>query len=251
MSETLKAIILVSLGLIAGLLFGDTPAASISIDTRADHFLVYRGQEVTYTYEIQNTGTVPLNNVAILDADFGPVGTVSNEILPGEKYVKFLTVPMENSITNTGIVIAYPSDTNMFITASSHAICVVEDKDPTVTIGDYVWEDSNGNGLQDIVIPEYGIPDVKIDLCDVALNVIQSTVTDMNGKYIFKDLPVQRYVVRFHIPKGYAITKYGTGECPTADSNPDLDGYTTIINPEKTGKYEDTSIDCGLIKIIE
>src|SRR5205807_281421 len=58
----------------------------------------------------------------------------------------------------------------------------------TAAIGDFVWNDSNGNGIQDN--NETGIPGVKVNLCsDVScLQVIGTTNTDQNGAYHFTGL---------------------------------------------------------------
>ncbi len=64
-----------------------------------------------------------------------------------------------------------------------------------VSVGDYVWVDTNGNGRQDTGEP--GIPGVVLTISgpdgrsvtDVNGNHIGSTITDANGKYTFANLP--------------------------------------------------------------
>jgi len=52
-------------------------------------------------------------------------------------------------------------------------------------IGNYVWYDSNGNGIQDA--NEKGIPNISVTLTDVNDVVLSSTNTDVNGNYLFTD----------------------------------------------------------------
>jgi hypothetical protein len=56
------------------------------------------------------------------------------------------------------------------------------------TLGDRVWEDSNGNGVQDS--GEAGIDGVKVDLKDSLGNTVASTVSHDGGQYSFTVDPV-------------------------------------------------------------
>ncbi len=60
-------------------------------------------------------------------------------------------------------------------------------------IGNYIWLDENGDGVQDAGEP--GIPGVVVELKDSAGNVIATTTTDANGGYIFTDLLPGDYTV--------------------------------------------------------
>lgn len=82
-----------------------------------------------------------------------------------------------------------------FITDASFgigAICIKKADEPGV-IGNYVWLDENSDGLQDAGEP--GIPNVKVDLKDANGNVIATTYTDSDGKYLFPNLPPATYFV--------------------------------------------------------
>lgn len=58
----------------------------------------------------------------------------------------------------------------------------------TTEIGNYVWHDTNGNGLQDA--GEDVLEGVKINLVDENCYVIASTTTDASGQYVFNDTNV-------------------------------------------------------------
>ena len=62
----------------------------------------------------------------------------------------------------------------------------------TAVIGNYVWVDENGDGVQDA--GESGIPGVVVQLTDSGGNTI-TTTTDVNGGYLFTDLPAGTYTV--------------------------------------------------------
>ncbi|MGB5294524.1 MAG: C25 family cysteine peptidase, partial [Thermoanaerobaculia bacterium] len=74
----------------------------------------------------------------------------------------------------------------------------------TGTIGDFVWHDADGDGVQDL--GESGIQGVTLELwldvngdgviTPVLDNLVRNSVTDQNGEYQFSSLPDEEYVVR-------------------------------------------------------
>ncbi len=76
-------------------------------------------------------------------------------------------------------------------------------------IGDFVWTDSNGNGLQDVNEP--GVNGVTVRLLDGLGNVLATTTTANNGigdpgYYTFTGLLAGSYIVEFVAPGGYTFT---------------------------------------------
>ena len=107
-------------------------------------------------------------------------------------------------------------------------------------IGNYVWHDKNGNGLQEA--GESGLPDVTVTLYDSAGNPVATTQTDAHGYYGFSNLTPGDYSVQFATPAGYVPTQSNQGDDNTLDSDA-IDGHTavtTLIN----GEY-DTTWDAG------
>ena len=71
---------------------------------------------------------------------------------------------------------------------------------PTASLGDFVWEDLNGNGIQNIGEP--GIANVEVNLTgtDIDGNTVDIiTFTDANGEYLFDDLVPGNYTVIFPV----------------------------------------------------
>jgi len=64
---------------------------------------------------------------------------------------------------------------------------------PTATIGNTVWLDENANGIFDD--GEEGIPNVTVTLRASDNSVVATTTTDLNGGYIFNELPADNYMV--------------------------------------------------------
>ncbi len=92
----------------------------------------------------------------------------------------------------------------------------------TGAIGDHVWIDANGDGVQDP--GEAGIPNVTVMLYTdpdgngVYDTVAGTTTTDAAGNYIFDNLPAGSYVVSVTPPAGYN---------QTGDPDDTLDNRTT------------------------
>ncbi len=89
----------------------------------------------------------------------------------------------------------------------------------TAVIGNTVWLDENGDGIQDAGEP--GMAGVVVELKDGAGNVVATTTTDANGGYIFTDLPADTYTVT--VLSGLPI-----GAVPTYDENGGTDQTTTV-----------------------
>jgi len=89
-------------------------------------------------------------------------------------------------------------------------VVVVDDcSTPTGSIGDYVWLDEDGDGVQDA--GEEGIEGVTVSLFDDEGNLIATTTTDENGNYLFDDLEAGTYVVEVGDgPDGTELTTSGT-----------------------------------------
>ncbi|HHR5735354.1 TPA: MSCRAMM family adhesin SdrD, partial [Staphylococcus aureus] len=130
---------------------------------------------------------------------------------------------------------------------------VIKDKDndtidsgfykPTYNLGDYVWEDTNKNGVQDK--GEKGISGVTVTLKDENDKVLKTVTTDENGKYQFTDLNNGTYKVEFETPSGYTPTSVTSGNDTEKDSNgltttgviKDADNMTLDSGFYKTPKY--------------
>jgi hypothetical protein len=76
--------------------------------------------------------------------------------------------------------------------------------DTPASLGDYVWEDVNGNGIQDGGEPP--VPNVLVTLYDADTNALDTTTTDASGFYSFTNLVPGTYFVGFTPPAGWQIT---------------------------------------------
>ncbi|MGA5821202.1 SdrD B-like domain-containing protein [Kitasatospora sp. NPDC094028] len=121
-------------------------------------------------------------------------------------------------------------------------------------LGDFVWQDLDGSGIQQPGEP--GIPGVTVNLLDGNGQPVRdkngkpvTTVTDATGHYLFDNLPDGSYQVQFDLttlPTGATVTKRGAGTDPAKDSDADpATGLTQVVTLK--GGQRDLDLDMGVI----
>ncbi|MFH0736664.1 MAG: SdrD B-like domain-containing protein [bacterium] len=114
------------------------------------------------------------------------------------------------------------------------------------SIGDYVWNDTNKDGIQNQ--NELGINNVTVKLYTCSNVFVSSTATNNLGKYLFENIPVGDYYIKFILPENFMFSPKDAGLNDLSDSDADL---TT----GKTGCYTlvagqtNLSVDAGLYEI--
>jgi hypothetical protein len=115
---------------------------------------------------------------------------------------------------------------------------------PTGQIGDFVWFDSNNNGVQDG--GEQGVPGVSVSLLNASNTVIATTVTDANGNYRFVNLADATYSVKFsNLPAGFVFSPKDLGGNDNLDSDADpVTGQTGTYTI--AGGNTNITVDAGI-----
>ncbi|MBK8621888.1 MAG: PKD domain-containing protein [Saprospiraceae bacterium] len=159
----------------------------------------------------------------------GNAGFYQFEVCKGSYYIVFGEVPDYNRTpkgapgTNDG------NDSNPNVTTGRTDNFNLNPGDNNNTIdagyfkparlGDYVWEDSDVDGVQDD--NETGISGVTVRLLDENGNQIRFTVTNLNGFYLFDNLAPGNYIVKFDTKAGYIPTANERGGNEEKDSDAD------------------------------
>ncbi len=103
-------------------------------------------------------------------------------------------------------------------------------------IGNYVWEDTNKNGVQEL--GEKGVGNVTVTVFDNNTNTkVGEAVTKEDGSYLIPNLPNGDYRVEFsNLPKGYEVTPSKQGNNEELDSN----GLSSVITVNGKDNYLQT-----------
>ena len=115
-------------------------------------------------------------------------------------------------------------------------------------LGDRVWYDNNGNGIQESNEP--GVPNVTVELQDADGRMIGFRTTGGDGSFRFGYIPSGDYILAFDLatlPAGYIVTISRQGGDADYDSDVDpTTGETPLLhlNPEQIN----TSIDMGIVQ---
>ena len=128
------------------------------------------------------------------------------------------------------------------------SICISYTPTGTGSIGDRVWYDANGNGIQDVA-ETIGLTGVTVKLRNSAGTVIQTTSTDGSGFYEFIGLAAGTYKVEFPVAlNGSIVTKQKQGTNTTLDSDPSqstgITGEIVLASGQNI-----TSVDAGYCPI--
>ncbi|MGG9972476.1 SdrD B-like domain-containing protein [Ferruginibacter sp. SUN002] len=198
------------------------------------------------TSVIGTTTTDGLGNYIFTNLDAGSYvvgfsGFPSGYVLTTSKAGTDATVDSDPStITGkTNAITLVAGEVNTTIDAGLIAI------NPKSSLGDRVWFDNNGNGIQDAGEP--GVAGVSVSLFDLAANLIKTTATNTNGNYLFTDLEAGSYVIVFNnLPTGYfPTTQNAAGSNSTNNSDANFSGITgTIVLPASA---TDLTWDMGIL----
>lgn len=128
----------------------------------------------------------------------------------------------------------------------------------TGSVGNFIWYDADGDGVQDAGEP--GQTGVTVELWAVGgMTALQSTTTISDGAYLFSNVAAGQYYVRFVLPTPvgtetrYNFTSLGAGSAGTdSDANATLDGDGSALTA-RTAEFNllagenNLTLDAGVI----
>lgn len=175
-----------------------------------------------YNFNQLNAGTytllfsLPSSYVFTGKDSLGSTDVIDSDIYStGENFGKTDPITLIAGATNNDV------DAGIFYATPTRAV-----------VGDFVWYDTNNNGLQDAA--EKGISDITVVLYDGTNKKIATTITDGNGKYHFVVTAAGSYRVLFKLPIGYIFaTRNAAGYTPETGS----DAYNSGANFAKTDLF--------------
>jgi hypothetical protein len=206
------------------------------------------------------SGATVATTVTTNNPTTGAAGYYQFSVDPGT-YAVMLMVPTGNTVSPSdaaGSTDVNDSDINpttgtspnITVTSGSTNQTIDAGLYQTASLGNYVWEDADKDGVQDAA--ELGVNGVTVLLKNAAGATLQSTTTTNNpttgaaGYYQFSNLAPGDYIVMFMTPAGYNETSANT----TTDGN-DSDADPTTGNAPLTNLVSgesDQTIDAGIYR---
>jgi uncharacterized repeat protein (TIGR01451 family) len=101
-------------------------------------------------------------------------------------------------------------------------------------VGDYVWDDYDGDGIQDPNEP--GLSNVTVGIYNLQTNLLGQSITDANGQYIIRALTPSNYYVVFDLLPGYEWSSpdQGTDDARDSDANTNTGASVSFLLPLNT-----------------
>ncbi len=106
---------------------------------------------------------------------------------------------------------------------------------PPASVGDRVWVDTNGDGIQDG--GEAGLSGVTVTLMQ-GVSTIGTTTTDGSGNYLFSNLTPGTYTVVFTQPPGYSLSPTNAAGSTTANDSNGLSSTVTLAAGQTDLTYD-------------
>jgi protocatechuate 3,4-dioxygenase beta subunit len=210
---------------------GDTPLANVTINLKdlAGNIVATDVTDASGNYEflnvspgqytimeVQPTGYNSVSDVDATPDPDGNDGTTPNDMIP-------VTVTAGENDNDNNFV-----------------------EENLASLGNYVWEDKDADGIQEAGEP--GIANVVVRLFNSAGIQVAFKVTDNSGYYLFANLAPGTYTVKFDRPAGYESTSKDLGADNTLDSDADM--VTGITVPVVLNGGEDNlTVDAGFYKL--
>ena len=217
------------------------------------------GVSLTLTSDTDQNGSYETTVATTLTSG---AGTYSFEALPTGDYRVEVSIAAGSTLTTPASVTVSLTNSQTFDSAD---FGIATPTTPLVSsIGDTVWNDTNGNGLQDP--GEVGVADAVVTLRgdadgDGVYDVLATQTTTPTGTYGFANLPVGSYLVSVAVPSGRFPTTppsrtvpleagaavntvdFGVGTAPAAPStltglvwdDADVDGTHDVGEPGRSG----------------
>ncbi len=244
---------------VAGIQYLWTPATGLSNATIAGPVACVDTTTINYsliatdTNGCMDTASVTLGvnalpaaqlNIPTVSACVGDTGIVFNPTVNPPGNYSYLWTPDNGMLSNVNIpdphitiggpgISQYTLQVTDVVTGCSNSaqVTVITSTCSVLsTIGDFMWFDTNSNGLQDNGEP--GVSNMIVKLYNSIGFNVATTITGFNGFYSFGSVqPGNDYYVIFSTPAGYTFTTQNVGGVTAANnSKADLTGRSNNFN---------------------
>ena len=151
-----------------------------------------------------------------------------------------------NTATDSNITPATSRSDSTTVISGENNMTVDAGMYKLASIGDFVWNDLNANGIQDA--GEAGVPNVSVNLLNSSGTQLATTTTDAAGAYAFTGLTPGTYIIEVVKPSGYLSSPKTAGSDTTKDSNINIatsrSDAVTVVSGENN-----ITIDAGIYQL--
>ena len=226
--------------------------SGIVIDT-----IVFRGPGGTSNRPSSDVGGAVNQNLTGVFISWQELGVQTNQLIYGYSLVA-------NDVTqgNWNLITTFPTQTTEASNFGGLDLmsggAMFFDSRISARIGDFVWDDYNGDGLQDPGEP--GMTNILVKIYDEYTNLAAVARTDSNGMYLVSGLTESNYFVRFFLPTNetYAFSPAHVGSDDTVDSDADTNtgqSSTFFLPQSTTNREQDAGMhrpptDLGIFKSV-
>ena len=262
------------------------------VATATATYTVTSGDEITCTFTNTNVGSVIIEKTTDTPTADVFTFTIGEEVielasgdsieldLPSGIYTITEDVLLVDGWDLASIVCSGESDVDgnsvsLYVPPAQTVGCTfvnTEAEIPLGIIGDFVWNDTDGDGVQDA--GESGASNVGVDLLgSESGEVLFSTTTNAAGVYVIANVPEGDYVVQFSVPEPWVFAPANAGGNDSLDSDVTeivevsagasglLNGASTIVlaaggTVGRTGAFfvpagaTDMTIDAGIFEVL-
>jgi hypothetical protein len=208
-------------------------------------FLDAIGDDSDMSVWIGNKSIPFANHLTLSDAVLTSLSAVEENSNNSDVSSRWADINSANLQGNVIVIAARASDSardDEFKISKLETHCPQPPSSCSGVIGNLVWKDANGNGVQDS--SESGIADVLVQLKSGS-TVVASTTTNSSGNYQFTNRCAGTYsVVIPTAPPGYSASPNLSGANRTLDSNGSPASVTLAAN-----NSSDQSIDFGFVPL--
>ncbi|WP_240632164.1 DUF7507 domain-containing protein [Methanohalophilus halophilus] len=208
---------------------------------------IEEGNTVNWEYVVTNNGNVNLTDINVTD-DQGEIPVFQSSNLNGDDILEPGEVWTYTASGTAGI----GQYANVGNVTGEHNGYTVTDEDPShyfgeepprSTLGNYVWEDLDKDGIQDET--DTGIADVTVNLYTEGGVLVDSTTTNETGYYLFTGLVAGDYFVEFLLPDDYEFSPADQGTDDAVDSDANVATGRTVTTSLFAGEV-DLTWDAGM-----
>ncbi|MEE9492661.1 MAG: SdrD B-like domain-containing protein [Gammaproteobacteria bacterium] len=186
-----------------------------------------------------------------IDAAVGVLGSLADNSGPTQTHLPPTDSPVAGLVDATDCVVTTDQrgvSRPQGLNCEPGSVEITDPLNGTGAMGDFVWADNNGNGVQDVSEP--GFANIVVELQNCSGAFLDSTLTDANGEFRFSQLAAGFYQMQFFLPSDYVFSPEKAAMQFMKDSNVNV---STGLTPcyDLTQGWKRLGVDAGMVPTVD